>query len=406
MKVASAVLLALGMITAGCGDEENQRGSPLLNFEPQQVEVVDDFPHAGPHSVELTLSNDGTAPATLVGVDVESPPANPGNFELKDPPADIELRGGDTATVQLQFDPDEDHPSGCRFEARATLSATVRADAPVGIAEVPVVFTGECDSYLRCTPAVVGMNELVVGRPATETVSCHNAEDEPIVLEDWSVESDDDISLDVGTPIAAGDTLEPDEQLDLPVEVVAHEEGAFEALLVVRASDEPEPMKITLSGEAARIRPACSEDPPSTGGVPDEIDGYTFDLETDQIEPYQGQFVDEASISEDRAPMLDQSFLLADGAFLHEHCEVSTSGSGFSWSGIPCDDGVGTLYNIMPIALDEEVEEALDDLQRGDRVQFDGIPIERIEREGWWSPGTFSDGVGNRALFTARICDP
>jgi hypothetical protein len=392
-------LLSLCLVLASCGDDEAE---PLAVVSATQPVVLLDGvdPAAGAVTLSVTFKNSGSGDASLLSL--ELPASEDGGMFALEGEAPARLGAGESWTASVRYTPAADGGSGCGLAALADAELSYSAALGKTRATRVLLFVGgECSDALRCAPQPLVIPSTVLGAQTRQPLVCFNASAGSVTARSAALTDalDGQLKVEVsGLPkaLAQGDRLELELVFDPAVR------GEYTSALTIEADKA---YTVPVEASARRVRPLCSDPAPTPPALPTEIDRYTFKLETGASVSYEGQVASLSGVSEMYAPMLKRAMLLATGSYLDEFCKISHNGAMWSWQGLPCQEGEGTLFNVMPIALDAQVEAALASVKVGTRVRVEGVDIERIEREGFWNDGGSSEREGNHAMFVSRVCD-
>lgn len=402
MSRSTYLFILLILLSWSCG--ESQEGTLEIGSTPVVVDGIE----ASGSDVELAMrvTNPGNTEVRLTRVSIITPDHSSGAFSL---PESFSLprtiAPGEELSIPFQFSPLASHPGGCDLFATTEVEFTVfREPTFLEPLRGELIASGPCDSSLRCSAESIPVT--VFGFDSPFDLQCYNLSSQEVTVTDMTFTPSSAPFEVSGTPFPRSIARGTSSRFSLQFSPL--ERGDYDATLQVHTS-EGHSSEVFLQARSIRARPLCSDPVESRPGIPESINGYTFDLESPNLATASGRVRATTRTTESRAPMLERSYLLASGAYLNEFCEVSlgSNGTSFRWEGLPCTEGEGTLFNVITIPLSDEIRAQIRTVSTGDTVQFEGYDIDRINREGWWSDGGVNNaGAGNRAMFITRVCDP
>lgn len=392
-------VLPLLLVLAACGEDEGA-ASALISAEAL-VFVGDADPSSGPVTLMVRFTNSGDAEAKLSALRLpeQAPAAGAFSTSFTLPG---KLAAGQSLTVPVTFTPAAGGPAGCALAALSSLTLEyIAAPRQPRAALVSLLVAGACEDALRCAPAPIQIAETVLGESTRQEVTCVNAGMAAVTISAAALSDD----LDGQLKLESSGLVRSVGRGELATGALVFApttRGAYTSSLTITADKA---ITLPIAASARRVRPLCSDPAPAPPALPADIDRYTFKLESEQLASYGGEVRSLSGVSEQYAPMIDSAMLLATGSYLDEFCKISHSGGTWRWEGLPCQQGEGTLFNVMPIALSAQIEAELASVKVGDQVRVEGFDIERVEREGFWNDGGSSAREGNHAMFVSRVCD-
>ena len=408
--IGVALLSVSVVLASACGD--NAEGELQTETDIVVVDGVEPSGDLVPLSFEL--ENVGGQDATLVKARfVGDAEGGAGSFRFSGEEISPTIAAGDSATVELQFSPDADAPSGCDLLASSTVLITYLPTEESGFREirVPIVVSGECSEKLRCGDILFSAE--IIGESSTRTFQCFHlggSDGAPVTVEQVGLESDDaDPAFTFSSSPRLPVTLEPSDTLALELTFQPAGREQYASTLDVSTSGG-DSYQFDVLGKGVGERPLCSDPDDSVPPPPGEVDNYKLELESQSIQQLEGTVIEIDAVNERYAGVLEDAVLIGTGSYLSEGCIATNDGASFQWRGSACQIGSGTLHNVITISADDVVEAQIGRLEASDTVRFEGYAIERIvdlsPGGGWWSDGSSSgEDVSNSAMFVTRVCD-
>lgn len=168
-------------------------------------------------------------------------------------------------------------------------------------------------------------------------------------------------------------------------------------------ADMPEEEPRTLAQCTSQDNPAGVAAP----GPEEEVDDYRFALADGSIRSVEGTVLDTSTIS--TPSVIARAVLIGTGAFLDEGCITSQKGASYSWKGVACTAGEGTLLNVLVVEPDPWPGISLL-AKPGMTVRFSGFEIDKFNDfspgGGTWQDGGDNNGQGQVSLWLTDLCLP
>ncbi|MBA2661631.1 MAG: hypothetical protein H0U74_05010 [Bradymonadaceae bacterium] len=394
----------VALLAVGCGEDELELAALLA--DESVVLKTGVLADSGPVGMVVRVQNIGADAANIYSVEFDDEEQPAGIFRLDvNFSSSAKVAAGAELNIPVIFERATNAPGRCDFMAISTLRINYLAgQGQQRELRIRLVVTDDCPGEMRCAPANPQLPDTVRGQTSRLKMGCANFAQTPVLIEAIElVSTTGPIKLEFASASPPRELVQGDV---FDFELIFSPEALGEVTNTLRVRRQGGAnIDLNVRAEGIRPRPLCSQPAPQAPAMPADIDGYTFDLESDAPVNYHGVVADLASISESYAPMLHRAVLIATGAYLSDYCTVSNTGASFRWEGLPCTEGDGTLYNVLGIGLSEAITAQILSAAVGDNVRFEGYDIERIKRAGYWQDGGMSNGVGNRAMFISRVCD-